>query len=350
MKRLIFSILVLSIYTNCFSQITSIPLKISEGQIEGSIYTLPKTIFLVEVETKCIKETPGKYYQYAERFLGLSDVCQSEKIRYEITSVKMTLKSIPDNQNSYILINKKNKLSDNSVELTKEGFLKSINGPKSEEEKPVNFNSNKNEIIPESFQTMETSIITKEMQQSTSTAKIAELAAAELFNIRDTRINILTQDVDKTPSDGRSYEIVLSELNRLERYYTELFTGKREEKNETSSFQIEPMGDSESIIFRFSEAKGVIDKSDLSGVPVYLKIKKNPGLSVNSNKGKKENPVSLYYRLPGNANVKITDGVQSFYDKDVTVAQFGTVLTLPQDKYSSLELCPFTGALIKVSK
>jgi len=307
-------------------------------------------MFSVEVETKCVKETPGKYYQYAERFLGLTDVCQVEKTSYEITSVKLFLKSVPDNQNAYVLINDDKGKSKTTVELTKEGFLKSINGKPINIVEPRNIESDCHKTDPTDYQTMETSIITKEMQQSNSTVRIAELAAAELFNLRDTRINILTQDLDKTPSDGRSYEIVLSELNRMERFYTELFTGKHEEKTETTTIEIEPKDGNESILFRFSLSKGIIDKSDLSGSPVYLKIKKVSGLPIDEQKdgkAKKEKQAFLYYRQPGLANVTISDGIKTFLDKEVSVAQFGFVLALPEGKIESVELCPFTGSIIK---
>jgi len=353
MKHIVFTVYCLTISLCSFSQISTIPLKNSIGPLEGTIYTLPKTLFVLEVETKCIKETPGQYYQYAERFLGLTNVCQVEKTSYEISSVRLILRPVPDNQNAFVVINKKTGKSESSVELTKDGFLKSINGKTAFTETTQRTIPGIRSMLPPGYQTMEASIMTKEMQQSTSTSKIAELAAAELFNLRDTRINILTQDVDKTPSDGRSYEIVLGELNRIERYYTELFTGKREVKTDKITFEIEPTEDAESILFRFSQSKGIIDKSDLSGSPVYIKIKKVPGLTINNQKikkSKKELPVSIYYRLPGKANVIITDGNKTFLEKQVAVPQFGKVLALPAGKNLSIELCPLTGSLIKIAE
>lgn len=356
MKRLFLTVALIAFSICGFSQFQAVPLKNQIGPLEGTVYNLPKTILIIEVDTKRTIETPGKYYQYAERYLGITDVCKSEMIKNEITSVKLILKPVPDNLNSYVLINKKIKNSKNTIELTKDGFLKSINGLNSENPGKQSFPPAIRAISPKEYQTMESSIMTKEMQQSTSTAKIAELAASELFNIRETRLNILTQDVDKTPSDGRSYEIVLGELNRMEKYYSELFTGKREITNEKKTIEVEPTEELESILFRFSQTNGIIDKSDLSGSPIFIKIKNQKDIQIENLSAKKdkkakiEEPISLYYRLPGKAKVIITHGNDLLLEKEVTIAQFGKVLTLPDGNYSSVEMCPLTGSLLKLTE
>lgn len=356
MKRLFFTVVLIAFSICGFSQFQTIPLKNHIGPLEGTVYNLPKTILIIEVETKRTIETPGKYFQYAERYLGLTDVCKSEMIKNEISSVKLILKPVPDNLNSYLLINKKIKNSKNTIDLTKDGFLKSINGVASENPGKQIFSPTLRTVLPKEYHTMESSIMTKEMQQSTSTAKIAELAASELFNIRETRLNILTQDIDKTPSDGMSYEIVLGELNRMEKYYSELFTGKREIIHEKKTFEVEPSEELESILFRFSQTNGIIDKSDLSGSPIYIKIKKQKEIKIENlsakkdKKAKKEEPASLYYRLPGKAKVNITHGNDLLLEKEVTVSQFGEVLTLPDGEYVSVEMCPLTGSLLKLTE
>lgn len=350
MKRVVFiaSCLFISLYG--FSQLVTVPVNQNTKGISGTLYTLPKTELILEVKTKITKEVPGKYFQYAERYLGLTDVCQSEKTVHEIEDVKLFQRAVADSKHSYYILNSKKGKEQNSIELTKDGFLASVNGnhyveTNNTETRPVTRSTS----VPDYF-SMEASIITKEMQQSTSVAKIAELAANELFNIRETRLNLLTQDVDKAPSDGRSYELVLSELNRMEKYYTELFTGKKTTTYDTKTFYLTPDENLQSVLFRFSQTNGIVDKSDLSGIPVNISITAINDLKI-PEKAKQEEVSALYYRIPGKANVKLSDGNNKVYlEKVSVVAQFGKVLTLPSDNYSKINICPKTGAILRVEK
>jgi len=353
MKRLFSLVLLLVLTTLGFAQIKSTPISSATDPAGGLIYSLPKTVFVVEVETRMIQETPGIYFPYAERYLGTTNVCQQEAIHYEIVGVKLTTKAIPDLQNAYVISTGKSKTPE-SIQLTPEGFLKSIGksdcGSKMDMRRPEE--PNKPNCV-DNYQSQEKSIVTLEMQQATSTAKMAELAAAQLFNLRDTRINLLTLDLDKTPADGRSYEIILGELNRMEKYYTELFSGKRTEKIEKSTFEYDPQKNGEEILFRFSQLKGVVEKTNLGGDPVFINLKKEVGTMADIVKTPAEDSkkvYSVYYRVPGKAQVKVTNGTTVFCDQSIPVAQFGRIMNLPEGALKSAEFCPMTGAIMNLEK
>lgn len=353
MKQLLCTLLCAILALNAFSVLKTTPLNSVNKQVDGYVYTLPKTRVIVEVTTTSTKETPGKFFAYSERFLGLTNVLQQEKSSCEITSVKVKTEAISDSKNTFLIYEMPTVKSDANVILTKDGFLKSINGPKdyiAEQKKEIV----KKKMIekPENYQIMESSIITREMQQSNSTSRIAELAANEIFNIRENRKNLISQDVDKTPSDGKSYEIVLSELNRMENYYMELFTGKKDQVINNYTFVYEPDNNIESILFRFSKSQGIVDKADLSGNPVYINISKIQGIEkpvVNKGKSKKKDAdVGLFYRIPGKATIKITDGINTLKESELTITQFGQIFKLPAKNYKNIELCPISGNIIKV--
>jgi len=347
MKRIILFTICIIASLDGFSQFQTIPFKNNSGSPEGIPYTLPKTVLVVEVTTECTQQTPGPYCQYAERFLGITDVCQTEITSNEIVSVSIYTKPVPDDQNTYLIVQESKSKNPATIELTPEGFLSSINGDLSEKNINKKSHDANRSNLSKPYETMESSIVTREMQQSTSTAKIAELAALELFNIRDARVNILTQDVDKGPSDGKSYELVLSELNRIERYYTELFTGKRNVSKKVTTFEVDPASVNESTLFRFSQIKGIVDKADLGGSPVNIKIQKEGALANNAQDSKNAKSVGLYYRIPGKAKITIADGKKTFCEKEIMVAQFGNVMTLPVQSSGKVKLCPFTGALLQ---
>ena len=353
MKRIYFIISFLACSVLNFAQIKTVPLSKIKDPSQGLIYALPKTKIIIEVKTRQIQETPGIYFPYAERYLGLKSVCQSKNVRYEIVGVNITTKAIPDPVNTYLITTGKAKHS-SSIELTPEGFLKSINrDPEIKKPCECTISQAEKPYGTQNYQTQASSIITQEMQQSSSTAKMAELAATQIFNLRESRINLLTLGQDNNPTDGRSYEIVLSELNRMEKYYTELFTGKRVEKTEVTTFEYDPQKSGEEILFRFSQLKGVIDKTDLGGNPVSINIQKTTGIQtnlVNVPVVNSEKESSVYYRLPAKAQIKITDGVTMLYNKEIDIAQFGRVMALPATTITSAEFCPETGAITYFGK
>jgi hypothetical protein len=350
MKRTLLTGLLLSISLFSFAQLLTEKLATATDTARGVVYLLPRTIMQIEVDTKCIQETPGMYFQYAERFLGVKDFIQNESIRYEITGFRLTTKTIPDPEQAYLISSGK-KGKNITIYLTPEGFLKSINGG---DEKGLHPTALSTETIaknsPKVWETAGSSIFTKDMQLANSTAKMAELAANQLFTIRDTRFNMLTQDADKTPSDGRSYEIVLSELNRMENAYLELFKGKVTESNQTYSYTLTPQKDSTDILLRFSLFKGILDKSNLGGNPIFIEVKAQPVPAEALRVDKTATPRGLYYRVPGLAVINITDGKDVLFTREITVPQFGRVLSLPASQFTAAELCPMTGALLVLKK
>lgn len=350
MKRLILIGILLAVSLLSFAQLLTERLTTATDTARGIVYLLPKTILQVEVETKCIQETPGMYFQYADRFLGMKEVIQSESIRYEITGFRVSSKTLPDPKEAYLISTGK-KGKNIAIALTPDGFLRSINGKAvtaSHTEKVIKKTIAKEET--KKWEMSGSSIFTKEMQQANSTAKMAELAANQLFTIRDTRFNLLTQDLDKTPQDGRSYEIVLSELNRMENAYLELFKGKTTESAQTFEYTLDPQKDSTDVLLRFSLFKGVLDKNNLGGNPIFIEIKALPVPAEALRDDKTASTRGLYYRVPGSAVVNITDGKDVLFTREITVPQFGRVLSLPASQISSVELCPKTGALLELRK
>jgi len=350
MKRILLTGMLLSISLFSFAQLLTEKLVTATDTARGIVYQLPKTILQIEVDTKCVQETPGLYFQYADRFLGIKDFIQNESIRYEIVGFRLSTKTIPDANQAYLISTGK-KGKNLSINLTPEGYLKSINGSIA----PINHSSEtavKTAVnnSPKAWESVGSSIFTKDMQQANSTSKMAELAANQLFTIRDTRLNLLTQELDKAPSDGRSYEIVLSELNRMENAYLELFKGKQTETKQTFTYTLEPQKDSSDVLLRFSLFKGVLDKNNLGGNPIFLEIKKLPVAAEALRVDKSAAPRGLYYRVPAQAVVNITDGKDVLFSQEITVPQFGMILSLPASQFSAVELCPMTGALLNVKK
>jgi len=176
MKRIFLTVMLLSICLLSFSQLLTEKLATDTDTDRGIVYLLPKTILQVEVDTKCVQETPGLYFQYADRFLGIKDFIQNESNRYEITGFRLTTKTIPDPEQAYLISTGK-KGKNITISLTPEGYLKSINGTGENVMHPISVSAETvAKISPKAWETASSSIFTKDMQLANSTATSKAIA------------------------------------------------------------------------------------------------------------------------------------------------------------------------------
>jgi len=335
------------------AQLTSTPLKEATTPLEGLNYVLPKTVLTAAVTYKQLTQTPGPYAQFAERFLGLTTVVQTKQTTHELIGVTLTSTAIPD-QAAWFHVKPVDSKRPFVINLSPEGFLLGCNIPKtalpSNSEQPISAIHRTNE---ESTQTRSTSILTRDMQQATSTAKLAEMAAAQIFTIRETRMSLLQQETEHTPSDGSSFSQILEELNRIETHYMELFTGTKTTINVFKRIDFEPKREEEAVLFRFNQQNGMVDKNDMSGSPVSIKLTKKsiPDMSIlKKREEKKPSLPGIYYRFPCPTTITVFDTQTTYTQTTLSIPQFGSIILLPVSMTRSFRLCPFTGSLLEAGR
>lgn len=320
-------------------------------------YFLPKTVFKIEVEVEKQIRKVGPFYRYSEKFLNLSDVITSDEEKYNIKSVKLLSIGKKDVDLAYI-IRQEGKGCAQNILVNNEGVLCGIN---------VKCNSGAarlddtkvllNEISISDINFDDVPYLEKQLLK-TSTAAMAEEVANYIYKIRKRKMKIFTSDFENLPPDGKAYEKVDQELDELEKQFVELFKGKEVVQTIRFEFEFEPglQGADRNVLFRFSEKGGILDRMDLSGAPIYIEItnleqRQLPEGEVE--KPQKIGPRGLYCINPGKSLVKIIDRNITLLEKEVPVAQFGQVYSLPvnmmQEEGSSIELSPVTGAVISIS-
>jgi len=333
------------------AQVISLPLSETTTPLDGLLYALPKTQLDITVTVRRTKQTPGPYALYAERYLGINEVIQSEQISHELVKITANPVAVPDTKLRYVIMPDPKAKEAPTISLSPEGFLLGCNVDIQACHagcQPAN-RPKKSTETPE-YQAKASSTFTRDMQQATSTAKLAELAAAQLFNLRETRLSLLHQETEHTPADGASYKLLLAEINRMETYYLELFTGSTETVETQHRLTFEPKKEEEVVLCRFNRQQGLVDKNDLSGEPVLINVSNTyaPALeSVKRSIDKKAKPVGLYYRMPALTTINIADDQRVYWKNTVQVAQLGSVSSLPSNQTRSAALCPLTGALLK---
>lgn len=320
----------------------------------GITYSLPKTSLIVNAEVKKTTSKAGPYYKYAEKYLGVKEVVTEDNVFYTLGKVSLFSKGIPDPNLTYIVEFKAGTVAPYAY-LTEEGLLCSINAEYSPEESAMEI-ARKKRTQP--IRVADASVYSEELLMAGSVAKQAEVAAKQIYRIRESRLNILTGEADNLPPDGEAMKLVIQQLEEQEKALTNLFTGIIVEEYSDYEVTITPYDDlDKEILFRFSSHLGIVDADDLGGTPVYLSLKatdRAPALDEKEAAKKEKSMKGIIYNLPGKASVEIQMNKKTLYKGEVQIAQFGTQESLApvmfEDKKSPVKVYfyPETGAIKQI--
>lgn len=344
----------LAIITNWATAQTEVVTGVMRGKDYGVTYALPKTLIEIEIKANKVTYTPGDFYKYAERYLRLENINSQPDTYWELVTVDLKPIGIPDSENIHFV-----KMKDKSVapliELTDDGIIKSINVPISERNKTT---EEKKEVPPKREKTDPKSFLTQEILMAGSTAKMAELVAQEIYNIRESKNALTRGQADVMPTDGEQLKIMLDNLNKQEQALTTMFTGTINKEERTYLLRLSPekiTGDA--VAFRFSKKLGVLGQSDLSGEPIYINIEdlKNIPEPIEEEGNKKKKEEGIAYNVPGKALVTLQQGSKKWFEGEISVTQFGIREYLAPtlfNRNSTIKVIfnPITGGIEKVDR
>ena len=203
-------------------------------------------------------------------------------------------------------------------------------------------------------------VFSEELLMSGSIAKMAEVAAKQIYRIRESRLDLLTGDVDKMPADGDSFKLIIAQLDAQEAALTALFLGTKSVERVVKRVEYCPEDDVESeILFRFSDFLGFVDADDLSGAPVSISVTvTEKGEYPVDNKGNiVELPKkALAYTIPGKAVIAISYDGRTYVEEELPIAQLGVVYGLDSSWFvdkkapANAVFDATTGALLRLGK
>ena len=316
----------------------------------GVTYALPRTVLQVDVNAIRTDYTPGEFARYAERYLHLQNVSTQPETRYSVQHLTLKSAGVPDSTKMYT-VKLKDKTVAPLVQMTDDGILLAIN----HEDPVAETVTSSPQPNPTSHKLNSKAFFTEEILAATSTAKMAELTAAEIYEIRESRNTIMRGQADAMPKDGASLKIVIDRLNQQEEALMQLFVGYIDTTYVNRTFTINPEGDiQKQIVFRFSQKLGFMDADDLGGAPYYLDVKDQHSVPLPTAKEAAKRKISgIVYNLPGTAKVDLYDAERSIISQTLPIAQFGTIdqlaLTLFEKKQTTkVTFHPATGGLIQL--
>ncbi len=164
--------------------------------------------------------------------------------------------------------------------------------------------------------------------------QLAERAAKRLMEMREGKHLILTGEANVFPQS----DAAIIEMNRLEKEYMELFTGKTIKQKVSYTYNLIPGKDGDNkqiVLFQFSELTGPLNSTGKGGTPVIVEIvpeQKTKDLAIiRKQQSEPSDQVydKLYYRVPDMVNLKVSLGSEVFLNTRKLVFQFGQVIQLP---------------------
>lgn len=350
MNRTIIALGLLACSTHIAAQDVNI---YTPGSDEGIVYFLPKTALEVNIIATRINYQPGELCQYANRYLRMNNVNPQPETYWEIKQIDVRSAGVPDSTKAYII-----KLKDKSVlsniELTEDGIAKAINTTF-----PKEYEQNKDYELEKPLPHENSrKYMTEEILMAGSTAKMAELTAKEIYNIRESKNLILRGQADTMPKDGASLKLIIDNLDKQEKALTQMFAGTTDREDKVFTVRVTPEDNiKDKIILRFSRLLGALSTDNLAGDPIYISINSTVPLSsvATDDSKKKKKPEGALYNIPGKGHVSVSYQGKKYFEDDVPVTQFGSTEVLVNDLFNKkvntrVVFNPATGAILKIDK
>ncbi len=322
----------------------------------GIVYTLPKTLLDITVETETTVNTPGEYYKYAKRYLNIEDPVTAPSSSVKVKSVTIKTRGIADADRRYVVQFKPG--AQVYMTINDENLPMAINTDKIFQNETVELP----EAVEASPTPLETpaarQVISEEMLQSQSSAKRAELAAAQIYALRQSRTDLITGQSETMPPDGKAMQIVMDNIAAQEAALVAMFAGTTQVSTDVTTITYDPTEDvTDQIIARVSATEGLVDADDLSGAPLTLSLEVTERGKMPVNEKGVELPFpknGFAYCIPGKADVTISFDGDPVADKRVDIAQFGIVYGLNPNSFTDkkepiyLIFDPTTGAAAEI--
>ena len=321
------------------------------------IYAIPVTVMDVLVKAEQVTVVPGPYYQYAEKYLGITDVPEKTESYWYIREMVLSshTEADPDYLFSVTGISEPDAYP-GIADLLHDGLILSAKDFSHDQFYNYSFPPEKTYHLYtdlsvkrnfEAEKDVDVSLVmpgsednTRQTSRNTlkekTTEQKAEEAANFLIKLKKRRFKLVTGQNEFTPQDQAMKE-ALQELARLEETYLSLFIGKRIATPHQKSYSFTPVTGKETdrvVLFRLSESAGFADAREADGIPVVLELEDNNKTRVLEQYRIPLKPIAnqLHYRIPDQMKFRLMAGEQIWAEATCPVFQCGAIVPLKVGK------------------
>lgn len=326
----------------------------AQNAVEGTTYYLPKTALNYTLLIERVTTQPGELSMYAGRFLKKDDVVSKATTAYRILKIQMTSVGVADTAKRFTpKIDAKHSI--NSMKVDEDSrILLAVNAEPKKIEKPAPFFA-----APKPLPLNPRDYMSQEILAAGSSAKMAELIAQEIYDIRESKSQLNKGQADFMPKDGEQMRIMLNNLNTQEAALLQMFEGVTEKDTvETTITFVPNKAVDKQVLFRFSKKFGLVDADDLSGEPYYISIedlhKQVENTAIDTSEKKSKDDAGIYANLPGKIKATLYRSEKQIAEYEVYAAQFGITAPMDNELFSkklltSLVYDPTTGHVETIS-
>ncbi len=303
------------------------------------VYYMPET--QLEFDIEYVEETfePGPFCHFAEKYLGAEQAIQEKHTSYKLVEITTCTHTVADYSRFYKIVPEKG-LSIQLLSLTDKGILYGYNVEQPKSKKSAQKAAQK--PSKDTYCSMEsvTPLLEEQIMAPTLQQK-ADGAAKQIYRIRETRMYLLSGEIEHAPADGKAMERVLRELDQQENQLVVLFVGKHTTKHHHKRITYLPTKSEEKALLYFSEENGITAEEDVTAYPLMLSVsaRKQVLSASNGQTANKKAPAlsQLYYNLPGSASLSITYRGEILTEYTASVAQFGIAVPLARDLFTGAQ-------------
>jgi len=323
------------------------------------VYYSPKTAVILDFSYTVEKQEPGIYTAYAESMLGATDIVKEAKTTYTIQDVRIGTTTTTDYTRPHKVVAEPG--FPLLLSLNEKNLLVGYNLPPNDDRKAPKNSPKSTCSHPKNASASLTVPYPEEVLKATTPSARAHAIVKQIMHIRETRMYLLSGEVEHAPADGQAMKQVLDELGKQEAQLTALFIGKKSSRTEHKHVQFEPGNEPQR--WYFSEENGFTDAENIDAQMIEAKVSLHAqqltAAPAVEDKKKKKEPVTvnsqLVYNLPGTGEVKVQYNGETLAERTIQIAQLGVDVPLAKDLFTG-ETLPVivvsekTGNIVSISK
>lgn len=304
------------------------------------VYYAPKNYVVVDFEYTIDTYEAGPYARYAQSLLGIADAITETRTEYHLGKPHIITRTVADSRRAYKVLPEKD-FPAQLLTIDNKGLLVGYNLPQ-EADAPKQKNKIQKEQA-EQNELVESLPLTDEQLNVHSEEAKAKAIAKQIFRLRETRMYLLSGELDHTPADGKAMQLVLNELQQSEEKLLRLFVGRHKSVVEHERLEFLPTEESttERRFLYFSPENGFTSSENIDAAPITISLtalRQQSRPVVGKQKGKAPLLSQIIYNLPGQAEIVVTYDGKTLGERTLSIAQYGIDVPLARELFTGKTL------------